>query len=412
MINTELEAAAALRHPFYADDEGVIRLPGPEKHPNYARFAASGSGVVPVVRQVNGEPQPALLICRYADVREVLRRQDLFSRGAAADADLVDVSGTMLALDDPEHGQVRGVIKDAFTKPSIAAMSERVQATAATHLTGLRGHDGTADLVQDFAIPFTLDVVCDLLGLPTEDRAQFRRWGDMFLGSGDLSREEANRSAMEMGQYLWGQLESRRGCPAGDLLTRIANGTAEMPMDVQIKLPISLVVGGWETTASAITTMVYILQSRPYGDHPTAWEYLVAHPEKVESAITEMERLFSTSNGDEMPRRVMQDVELPSGAKLRKGDIVIPSHDAANRDPEVFADPERMDFDRDPNPHLSFGYGPHYCIGAPLGALEVRTAVALLLKELPGLRLAVVPDEVRWKEGHTILGPVALPVTW
>ena len=412
MINTEQDAATALRHPFYTDADGVIRLPGPDKHPNYARFAASETGVVPVVRQVNGEPLPALLICRYADVREVLRRQDLFCRAAAAHADQVDVSGTMLALDDPEHGQVRGTIKDAFTKSAIGGMSATVQATAETHLAGLRGRPGAGDLVQDFAIPFTLDVVCDLLGLPAEDRAQFRAWGDSFLGSGDLSREEANRSAAEMGGYLWGQLEARRGCPATDLLTRIANGTADQPMDVQIKLPISLVVGGWETTASAITTMVYLLQTRPYGEYPTGWEYLVAHPEKVDSAVTEMERLFSTSNGDEMPRRVMRDVELPSGAKLREGDIVIPSHDAANRDPEVFADPERMDFDRDPNPHLSFGYGPHYCIGAPLGALEVRTALALLLKELPGLRLAVGADEVRWKDGHTILGPAALPVTW
>ncbi|MCW3819337.1 cytochrome P450 [Micromonospora sp. DR5-3] len=403
---------AGLPHPFYVDADGVNRPPGPEKHPHYARLAASGSGVVPVVRQVAGELVPALLICRYADVREVLRRQDLFSRAAAAPADQIDVTGTMLGMDGSEHATVRGTVKDSFTKPAVAELSAMVRTAAEAQLVALTTARRPADLVRDFAIPFTLDVICDLLGLPGEDRLQFRRWGDMFLGAGDLSREEAARSAVEMGGYLWGQLERRRECPAGDLLTQIATTAADQPMDVQIKLPISLVVGGWETAASSIATFVHVLRTRPYSGDRTGWEYLLDHPEKVDSAVTELERLYSTSNGDEMPRRVMADVRLPSGARLSEGDIVIPSHDAANRDPDVFPDPERMDFDRDPNPHLSFGYGPHYCIGAHLGALEVRTAIALLLRELPGLRLAVPADEVRWKAGHAILGPTALPVTW
>ena len=399
-------------HPFFVDADGVNRTSGPDKHPYYARFAASGSPVVPVVRQVDGKSVPALLICRYGDVREVLRRQDLFSRAAAAHADQVDVSGTMLGMDGAQHAEVRGTVKDAFTKPAVDQLRDRVRAAAEAQLAVLKGRDGRADLVGDFAVPFALDVVSDLLGLPEQDRARFRRWGDMFLGSGDLSREEAGRSAQEMGGYLWQQLEGRRGCPAGDLLGRIATAAAAQPMDVQVKLPISLVVGGWETAASSIATFVHVLRSRPYGGYDSGWAYLLDHPEQVDSAVTELERLHSTSNGDDMPRRVMADVTLPSGARLTEGDIVIPSHDAANRDPRVFPDPERMDFRRDPNPHLSFGYGPHYCIGAHLGALEVRTALELLLRELPGLRLAVPADEVPWKVGHAILGPRELPVEW
>ncbi|MFD0787618.1 cytochrome P450, partial [Micromonospora azadirachtae] len=266
--------------------------------------------------------------------------------------------------------------------------------SAEAHLAAMTARERPADLVRDFAVPLALDVICDLLGLPDEDRLQFQRWGDMFLGAGDLSRDDAARSAAEMGGYLWEQLERRRGCPAHDLLSRIATDAADQPMDVQIKLPISLVVGGWETTASSIATFVYVLQSRPYRDGRTGWQHLLDHPGQVDAAVTELERLHSTANGDDMPRRVMADVRLPSGARLAKGDLVIPSHDAANRDPRVFPDPERMNFDRDPNPHLSFGYGPHYCLGAHLGALEVRTALALLLTELPRLRLAVPPGEV------------------
>ncbi|MEV4808999.1 cytochrome P450 [Micromonospora avicenniae] len=406
------ELDVQLLHPFYADADGVTRPPGPDKHPDYARFAATGSGVVPVVRQVAGELVPALLICRYADVREVLRRQDVFSRAAAVPTDQIDVTGTVLGMDGAEHARVRGTVKEAFTRSEVARRGAAVRASAEAHLAAMTVRERPADLVRDFAVPLALDVICDQLGLPHEDRLQFRRWGDMFLGAGDLSRDDAARSAAEMGGYLWEQLERRRGCPAHDLLSRIAVNAADQPMDVQIKLPISLVVGGWETTASSIATFVYVLQSRPYRDGRTGWEHLLDHPGQVDSAVTELERLHSTANGDDMPRRVMADVRLPSGAQLAEGDLVIPSHDAANRDPRVFPDPERMDFDRDPNPHLSFGYGPHYCIGAHLGALEVRTALALLLTELPRLRLAVPPAEVPWKAGHAILGPAELPVTW
>lgn len=412
MVNVGQRVDAELRHPFYQDADGVNRPPGPDKHPNYVRFAASGSGVVPVVRQVAGEQVPALLICRYADVREVLRSQDVFSRAAALHVDEVDLSGTMLAMDGAEHAKVRGTVKDAFTRPAVAGLGDMVRAAAAARLAELVARGHPADLVGDFAIPFSLDVICEMFGLPPEDRMRFRRWGDMFLGAGDLSRDDAARSAVEMGVYLWGQLESRRGRPTGDLLTRVATGAADQPIDIQVKLPIALVTGGWESSASSIATFVYVLCSRPYEAGRTGWEYLLDHPEKVDSAVTELERLYSTANIDVMPRRVMTDVQLPSGYRLSEGDIVIPSHDAANRDPRVFPDPERTDFDRDPNPHLSFGYGPHYCIGAHLGALEVRSAIAMLLRELPGLRLAVPADEVAWKPGHPILGPVALPVTW
>lgn len=353
-----------------------------------------------------------MLICRYADVREVLRRQDVFSRAAAAHADEVDVAGTMLGMDGDEHARVRATVKDAFTRPAVDELRDAVRAAAEARLASMVDAGAPADLVRDFAVPFALDVICDLLGLPAADRMRFRRWGDMFLGAGDLSREDAARSAEEMGGYLWGQLERRRGRPGDDLLGRIATAAADQPADVQIKLPISLVVGGWETTASSIATFVHVLQTEPYGPDGTGWAHLVARPDRLDAAVAELERLHSTSNGDEMPRRVMADVTLPSGARLAEGDIVVPSHDAANRDPDVFPDPERMDFDRAPNPHLSFGHGPHHCIGAHLGALEVRTALGLLLRDLPGLRLAVPPDQVRWKAGHAILGPVALPVAW
>ncbi|GLI02848.1 cytochrome P450 [Phytohabitans aurantiacus] len=405
-------SATPLRHPFYVDNLGVNRPPGPDKHPYYSQFAASGSSLVPVVRTVHGRPVDAFLVCRYMDVKEVFRRQEVFSRTAAALADHIDVSGTLLGLDGEKHATVRGTVKDAFTASAVTALRDVVDHAAAGQLAAMTNKGRPADLVQDFALPFTLHVICDMLGLPGEDRMKFRKWGDTFLATGGLTREEAAQSAMEMGAYLWQQLEQRRGQATGDVLTRIATAAADQPMDVQIKLAIALVVGGWETTATSIATFVFVLHTRPYRTYKTGWDYLLDHPEQLGSAVAELQRLYSTAAGDELPRRVMADVELPSGARLSKGDIVIPSPDAANRDPSVFPRPDEMDFERNPNPHLTFGHGPHYCVGAHLGALELRTAIGVLLRELPQLRLAVPASQVPWKAGHSLLGPEELPVEW
>ncbi len=399
-----------LRHPFYLDSDGVNRPPGPERHPYYGEFAATGSGAVPVVRTVNGEQVPALLVCRHADVRTVLRDQRVFSRAAAAHADDNDVSGTVLGMDGLEHAQVRGVVKDTFAKSAMPLVRAAVEEEAAVRLASMTSRGRAADLVDDFALPFAMNVICDLLGLPGSDRMRFRHWGDAFLGTADVGRDEAARSGREMGEYLLALLRHREAHPAPDLLTRIA--LAPQSDDVRVKLVLALVIGGWETVAGSIARFVYVLRTRPYAGHETAWDHLVACPEKVDSAVTELERLYSTSTGDAMPRRVMSDVILPSGARLSEGDIVIPSHDAANRDPRVFASPTRMDFDRAPNPHLSYGHGAHFCVGAHLGAMEIRTAIALLLRELPGLRLSVPAREVTWKPGHSVTSPEALPVTW
>ncbi|MEW2356490.1 cytochrome P450 [Spirillospora sp. NPDC029432] len=409
---THSDTVARIPHPFYQDAQGVNRPPGPEKHPNYTEFAATGSGVVPIVRTVNGKRIDALLICRYDDVRTVLRRQDVFSREAAAHADDVDVSGTVLGMDGERHARVRGVVRDAFAMAAVDGMRPGLERAAAERLAAMKAGGRRADLMDDFALPFTLDAVCDLLGLPLEDRMRFRSWSDMFLNTADISREEAARSAEEMGAYLWGQIDARRTSPSGDLLSRIAVDGADLPPDIQVKLALALVVGGWETAAGSICRFVHVLCTRPYGDHPTGWEYLLANPGEIDTAVTELERLYSTTAGDDMPRRVMADVELPSGARLREGDIVIPSHDAANRDPRAFGDPGRMDFGRTPNRHMSYGHGAHYCIGAPLGALEIRIAIAALLRELPALRPAVPPGEVRWKAGQSLTSPESLPIEW
>ncbi|WP_371782900.1 cytochrome P450 [Streptosporangium subroseum] len=398
-----------IAHPLDQDSQGINRPPL-DKNPMYHEIRENGFGVCPISR-ANGTP--GILVTRYDDVTAVLRDSKVFSRiGALPVDDVAGLEGTLLGLDGEDHTQVRAVIKDWFTPRAAEKRRGDIEARAAAQLQVMIAQGDSADLIEAFSMPFSLDVICDMLGLPQEDRLRFRQWGEAFLGTGVLTRQAAEASELAMAGYLIDLIERRRQDPQADLLSQIAVGGAHLPFDRLIKLPIALVVGGWETAASSIGTFVQVLLTRPYAEYETAYGYLSAHPEMVADAVTEMERMFSTSAADVMPRRVMQDATLPSGARLQEGDVVIPSIDAAGYDPRVFSEPHRMDFARTPNPHLSFGYGPHHCIGRYLGHTEVATAIGLLVRNLPGLRLAVPAEDVPRKVGHAVSGPVRLPVKW
>ncbi|TDD82457.1 cytochrome P450 [Actinomadura rubrisoli] len=404
----EESATAPIPHPLDRDADGVNR-PGLHKNTRYHEIRETGTGVAEVGRT---DGTTAKLVTRYQDVEQVLRNQEVFSREAALDADDVDLEGTLLGLDLANHAAVRNAVKDWFSPQAVARLRVTAEERAAAQLEEMTGRDEPADLVTAFALPFALHLICDMLGLPQEDRLRFHAWGDAFLGTSAQTRVDAAEAQMAMVGYLSGLVEARRRAPEDDLLSQVAVGAANLPLDWQIKLPLTLVLGGWETVASSIGTQIHVLLTHPYEGHETAYAYLSAHPEAVPGAVTELERLFSTTAADDLIRRVVRDVTLPSGARLRAGELVIPSHDAANCDPRVFTDPHRIDFARSPNRHLSFGYGPHHCIGRHLGHMEVVTAVALLTRELPSLRLAVPSDEITRKPGHVINGPSALPVAW
>lgn len=340
----------------------------------------------------------------------VLRDQKVFSREQALPYDDGDVSGTLLGLDGDEHAAVRDVVKDWFTPQAIGRLRGDIEHRAGNHLKAMCEHGEPADLLEHFALPFSLDTICDLLGLPAgEERMRFRGWASGFLGTSALTRAGVEEAMVAMFGYLGELLARRREHPADDLLTRIAVAGAGLPADRLLKLPLTLVIGGWETVTSSIGTHLEVLLTRPYGGHPSGYAYLIDHPEAIPGAVGELQRMYSTSADDDMLRTVTKDTTLPSGTRLSEGDVVIPSHDAANYDPRATDDPRRMDFGRDFR-HLSFGWGPHHCIGRHLGQLNEEVALALLTRELPRLRLA--DADVPRKKGHAVAGPVALRVAW
>ncbi|MFI6799181.1 cytochrome P450 [Streptosporangium canum] len=403
----ESSATCPVAHPLDQGPDGVNR-PGLYKNAQYHALRETGTGVVEIIR-ANGTP--GKLVTRYDDVKKVLR-QDGCSREAALDVDDVGLEGTLLGLDGDNHAAVRNVVKDWFTPQAIEKRRGEIENRAAMQLKAMLDQGEPVDLMATFAIPLTLETISDMLGLPQPDRLQFRQWGEAFLANSDLTRADTDASALAMAGYLATLIEQRRQEPAADLLSQIAVGGAHLPPDRLLMLPIALVLGGWEATASSIGTFTQVLLTHPYAEHESAYAYLIDHPEMIPGAVTELERMFSTSAGDDMPRRVIRQMRLPSGAHLQPGEVVIPSHDAANFDPRVFPDPHRIDFARSPNKHLSFGHGPHHCIGRHLGHLEVEVAIGLLIRELPTLRLAISSQDIQYKAGHAVSGPIRLPVAW
>ncbi|MGC5013514.1 cytochrome P450 [Streptosporangium sp. DT93] len=396
-----------IAHPFDQGADGINR-PGLYKSRTYDKVRETGTGVVDIER-ANGTA--AKIVTRYHDVVRVLRDQRTFSRQAALDVDDVEIGDTLLGLDGDDHAAVRNVVKDWFTPAAVEERRPEIEARATAQLDVMLSRGEPADLVETFAMPLTLDTIGDILGLPHQDRPQFHRWSEVFLANNTLTRADTESATTAMAGYLAGLIEQRGRQPEGDLLSQIAAAGASLPPQRIIMLPIALIVGGWETATASIGTFVQVLLTHSYEDHKSAYEYLVDNPHMVAGAVNELERMFSNSAADEMPRRVTQDVTLPSGAFLRAGEVVIPSHDAANFDPRVFDDPHEMNFART-GKHLSFGHGAHHCIGRHLGHVEVVMAVELLVRRLPGLRMAISPDRVEYKVGNAISGPVRLPVAW
>ncbi|GGS99121.1 cytochrome P450 [Planobispora rosea] len=415
VTNDPAAAACPIRHPLDQGPDGVNR-PGLYLNERYHEIRETDTGVVEVAR-ANGT---AKLVTRYDDVTAVLRDPRLSREQALPFDDVVGLEGTLLGLDGAAHAAVRSLVKDLFTPRAVAARQGDIERCAQAQLQKMISKGAPADLLADFALPFALELICDLLGLPEADRADFHRWSEAFLSHTSLSPEEAVASGLAMFDYLTKLLAQRRNQPAGDLLSRIAADGAHLPEQQLVMLPIVLIVGGWETTASSIGTFTQVLLTHGYRGDDSAYHYLLKHPDEITGAITELERMFSTAAADAMPRYATADITLPSGAQLKKGELVIPSTDAANYDPRAFTDPHTMNFarfdradvDATIERHLSFGYGIHHCIGRHLGHAETITAITLLLRELPTLRLAVPAEEVPRKVGHAVGGPTHLPVTW
>ncbi|WNI19628.1 cytochrome P450 family protein [Actinacidiphila sp. ITFR-21] len=363
----------------------------------------------------------AWLVTRYGDAREALAEGRLSknpahhvgeSRGKTGipgerGADLMT---HLLNIDPPDHTRLRRLVSKAFTPRRVAAFEPRVRELTDRFIDGFAGR-GEADLIHDFAFPLPIYAICDLLGVPAADQDDFRDWAGMMIRHGNGPRGGVARSVKRMRSYLVELIHRKRGDLGDDLISgliRASDHGEQLTENEAASLSFILLFAGFETTVNLIGNGVHTLLT-----HPAARRELQASLARGESALLEsaVEELLRYDGPVELATWRYATVPLTIGGQaVAPGDPVLVVLAAADRDPARFGGPDTLDLARRDNPHLGYGHGIHYCLGAPLARLEARTALATLLTRLPDLRFAGDPAELRWRGGLIMRGLRTLPV--
>jgi cytochrome P450 len=365
----------------------------------------------PVSRVLFPYGEEAWLITRHADVRTVLTDQR-FSRAVSLERDVPRVtaenfSGGIVAMDPPEHTRLRSVCRHAFTARKVARLRDRAEAIA-TELVKDVALTGEFDAVEEFAIPFTLKMICELLGVPYEDRGRFRGWAEAGLATTAISEDERWAATGQMWDYIADLIGQRRSQPKDDLISSMIETQAEAAKvsdDELVIMVMTILVAGYETTSTQLPNFVYVLL-----EDTKRLRRLVQRPELIPSAVEELMRYVPIEANGASPRYALEDVVL-SGTLIPAGSPIVAATVIANRDTAVFPDPDCLDFERSPNPHFGFGVGAHFCLGAPLARLELQVALEVLGATVPGLRFTDEEGGVEWKDGMLVRGPSKLMVT-
>jgi cytochrome P450 len=350
------------------------------------------------------------MLLDYESVHRALHEPETFSsRAAVRGGRPLD---WLIFFDPPRHTKLRALVLRAFTPRVVAGLEPRIRELAGALLDAVVER-GEMDVAADFSVPLPLMVIAEMIGIPTADRPQFRRWSDAIL---DLAESvactaDAPRAAsafaaatVEMRAYVSALVAERRAAPRDDLLTRLvaAEVDGEQLTDDEILGFFQLLlVAGSETTTNLIANTVVCLL-----DHPAERARLAATPALLPSAIEEVLRYRTPVQA--VFRQTTRDVTL-QGHAIPAGSLVLAVVGAANRDPRQFPDAARFDIARDPNAHVAFGYGIHFCLGAALARLEARIALGEFLARLPEFApVSAAPWEPR-KAFH-VHGPARLPI--
>ncbi|HWM07092.1 MAG TPA: cytochrome P450 [Actinophytocola sp.] len=309
--------------------------------------------------------------------------------------------GYFLGMDPPDHTRYRKLLAGRFTARRMRELEERIGEVVDECLAEMAAAGPPVDLVERFALPVPSRVMCELLGVPYEDRAHFQSISEALLGF-DVARMEA--AFGELNTYLYQLVQRKRAERPDDLLGELITQT-ELE-DVELcSIAFLLLVAGHETSANMLGIGTFALLANP--EQLTA---LRADPALLPGAVDELLRYLSIPQYG-ITRTALADVEL-AGRQVREGDVVTVSVPAVNRDPERFADPDTLDVTRSAAGHLTFGHGVHQCIGQALALVELRLGFGRLLDRFPTLRLAVPAAEVPMRADRQIYGVHRLPVAW
>jgi cytochrome P450 len=302
-----------------------------------------------------------------------------------------------------DHARMRSLLQPHFSPRHMRALRPRVEALTTSLLDALAGQGSPADLHAALAVPLPILVICELLGVPYEDREQFRAWAAEAANTRDRARSE--RGLGELFGYGQRLVAQKRESPGDDVISRLC--ATEGVSDAEAAgMSMALLFAGHETTVVRIGLGALLLLT-----NPDQWQALVDNPDLVPKAVEEILRASGKASGGGTPRYARTDLEI-DGVIIRAGELVLLDNGAANNDPTVFPDPEQLDVTRSAAAHLTFGHGARYCIGAPLARIELQAVFAQLVTRFPTMRLAVPVDELRMRQDVLTGGLVGLPVQW
>ena len=350
----------------------------------------------------------ALLVHRHEDVRRVLT-DPAFARSPAARFGLSARSTESLALnavDAPDHTRRRRLVTHVFTAQQATKLRPEVTRLAEELLAGMLERGEPADLLAEFAVPLTVGVISRVFGLGESEVRRLLPLVERMMSTTAFTRAEVaeahHRMFTEFERFLVGPH------PDDGLFGRLARARddGELTPDESVHLAYGLLIAAHETTVNQLGLCVLLLQR-----DQELTELLRARPELLPAAVTEMLRFSSLNATGGVPHVVQRPVRL-GGSLLAPGTVVLPVTDGANRDPEVFPEPDRLCPHRPANPHLAFGHGRHRCLGAALAQMELEVALGALLRLLPGLKPAVPEEDLQWRTGMYIRGVQKLPVSW
>ncbi|MFL6142745.1 MAG: cytochrome P450 [Labedaea sp.] len=392
--------------PFDPGDPGFLANP----YPVFAALRGRG----PVHRH---DGLGLAVAVSHAACSELLRRRSLgriwTDAEPAADFPAFNLlhRNSLLESEPPRHTRLRRLISTAFARGHTERLRPWVDALAVRlvdRLAGAIAADGAADLLTHLAAPLPIEVIGELLGVPDADRPRLQPWSNAIVkmyeyGLAPELASAAERSAAEFTGYLRDLAGRQAAAPGTDLisdLVAVRDGGERLTDDELVATAVLLLMAGHEATVNVVGNGVLALLR-----HRDQWDRLVARPGLVPLAVEELIRFDAPL---QLFERTATEATTVAGYPVRPGEKVAALLGAAARDPAVFADPDRLDIGRNPNPHLGFGVGIHYCVGAPLARVEIAAALHALITRLPTLRLAAEP---RRRPEFVIRGLCALPVT-
>ena len=392
------------KDPFTATGAG-------ERRAAYTALAVAG----PVHRITLPTGDPAWLITSYHEAGQALHDPRLIKTeralanvgwGVLPPELLSAVASHMLNSNPPDHTRLRRLVAAAFTRRRVEQLTPRIQQITDELLDGMAGAT-QVDLLESFAYPLPITVICELIGVPAQHRSEFHAWSSVVVTGVLAGRELFISASVAMVRFMRELVAAKRAAPADDLLSALVavrDGADRLSEDELTSMAFLLLVAGHETTVNLIGNGVLALLT-----HPEQLTLLRAQPERLGAAIEELLRFEGPLQVATL-RVTTESIEL-GGAAIPAGEIVVVGLLAANRAAAGIAHPDALDITRADNPHVAFGHGIHHCLGAPLARLEGRIALGSLLCRFPTLRLAVAPEELTWRPGVLMHSLAALPVT-